>query len=201
MALLEVLEWPDPRLLEIAEDVAEVTEEVRQLADDLLETMRDARGVGLASTQVGVPWRVVVVDVRPSDEASPPHLLINPRIVAREGTVLWREGCLSLPGITAEVERSERVEVAYLDRDGAPRTIEAEGLEAVCIQHELDHLDGRLYVDRLGTLERKMALDDYDDIRFGRVVAEAPATEATGDGAPQQDGEAVEVELVEVLAE
>jgi peptide deformylase len=169
---LDVLTWPNPRLLEIAEDVPEVNEEVRAFAADLVETMYASGGVGLAATQVGVPWRIVAVDCSPRDPDAMPHLLINARIVKREGTLLWREGCLSLPGITAEVERAAKIEVAYLDGDGTPQTLTVEDLEAVCIQHELDHLDGVLYVDRLGMLEKKAALHAYDDIRLGRVVEE-----------------------------
>ncbi len=169
MPVLEVLTWPDPRLLEIAEDVISVTDEVRRFADDLVSTMYAAPGVGLAATQVGVPWRIVAVDCGPRDEQARLHVFINGRITAREGTVLWREGCLSLPGITAEVERSAYIEVAYLDRQGRAQTLEASDLEAVCIQHELDHLDGRLYIDRLGQLERKSVLADYDDLRLGRI--------------------------------
>ncbi len=194
MALLEVLKWPDPRLLEVAEDVPAVTSEVRQFVDDLVSTMYESRGVGLASTQVGVPWRVVAVDCKPRDEDATLRVLINARIVASEGTLLWREACLSLPGISAEIERAARIEVAYLDRDGVACTLVVEDLEAVCIQHELDHLDGKLYVDRLGELERKLALNDYDDIRFGRVV---PETEAPA----EEEEAAVEVELVVELAE
>lgn len=168
--IYEVLTWPDPRLLEIAEDVPEVDEAVRTFAADLVETMYESKGVGLAATQVGVPWRVVAVDCSPRDPDAVPLVLINARIVRREGTLLWREGCLSLPGITAEVERAEEIEVAYLDPDGVECTLVARDLVAVCIQHELDHLDGVLYVDRLGLLEKKAALHAYDDIRLGRVV-------------------------------
>ena len=165
MAIREVLTWPDPRLLEVASDVPLVDDAVRALIDDLFETMYDAPGVGLAATQIGVPWRVVVLDTRDDDGEKAPLALVNGRIVAREGTILWREGCLSLPGITAEVERSAHITVEYLDRDGQPQRLEAEGLKAVCIQHELDHLDGQLYVDRLGRLERKATLLEYEEVQ------------------------------------
>jgi peptide deformylase len=163
--LLTVLKWPDTRLLNVARDVPAVTDDVRALVANLFETMRIEGGVGLAATQVGVDWRVVVIDCSARDPRTRAHALINPRIVARDGTVLWREGCLSVPGITAEVERAQHVVVEYRDVEGTLRAHEAVDLEAVCIQHELDHLDGRLYIDRLGALERKAALLDYDEAR------------------------------------
>jgi peptide deformylase len=185
MAIREVLTWPDPRLLEVASDVPLVGDAVRALIDDLFETMYDAPGVGLAATQVGVPWRVVVIDTRDADGERAPLALVNGRIVAREGTILWREGCLSLPGITAEVERSARITVDYLDREGRPQRLEAEGLKAVCIQHELDHLDGHLYVDRLGRLERKATLLEYAEVRAEEAAErnDAPSVEVD---APQR---------------
>ncbi len=171
MALREVLTWPDQRLLEVAADVPLVDDAVRTLIDDMLETMYAAPGVGLAATQLGVPWRVVVMDCRDAEGERSPLALVNARIVDRAGTVLWREGCLSLPGVTAEIERSERVTVEYLDRDGEPQRLEAINLLAVCIQHELDHLDGHLYLDRLGLLERKATLLEYDDARAEAVAS------------------------------
>ncbi len=182
MAIREVLTWPDARLLEVASDVPRVDDAVRALIDDLFDTMYDAPGVGLAATQLGVPWRVVVLDTRDEAGQKTPLALVNGRIVEREGTILWREGCLSLPGITAEVERSARITVEYLDRDGQPQRLEAEGLKAVCIQHELDHLDGQLYVDRLGRLERKATLLEYAEVQ-----AEEAAERAADDAiAPQR---------------
>ncbi len=163
--LLTVLKWPDTRLLNVARDVPAVTDEVRALVADLFETMRVEGGVGLAAPQVGIEWRVVVVDCSLRDDRTRPRALINPRLVGRDGTIVWREGCLSLPGITAEVERAQRVVVEYRDTEGTLRAHEAVDLEAVCIQHELDHLDGRLYVDRLGALERRATLLDYDEAR------------------------------------
>lgn len=175
MAVREVLTWPDPRLAQVAADVVSVDEAVRRLIDDLFETMYDEGGVGLAATQVGVPLRVVVLDCGPRGEAGEPRplALVNARIVEREGTIVWREACLSLPGVSADVERAARIVVDYLDRDGLTCRLTAEGLDAVCIQHELDHLDGQLYVDRLGLLERKAVLLEYDDARRG-APAEAP---------------------------
>ncbi len=167
MAVREVLRWPDPRLLEIADDVPEVDDGVRALAEDLVETMYTSGGVGLAATQIGVPRRVVVVDCSPRDEdvERQPLVLINARIVEREGTILWREACLSLPGVSAEVERAEKIAVEFLSYEGTRHRLEADGLWSVCIQHELDHLDGQLYADRLGALERKATLQAYDERR------------------------------------
>ena len=173
MALLEVLTWPDPRLLEVAQDVPEMNDEVRRFAADLTETMYSAGGVGLAATQVGTPWRVVVVDCTSAEEERRPLVLTNARITRREGSIIWREGCLSLPGVTAEVERSAQIVVEFLDQDGDLCRLETEGLEAVCIQHELDHLDGQLYVDRLGQLERAATLLAYDEARTQAADPEA----------------------------
>lgn len=163
MAILEVLTWPDPRLREIAQPVTTVDESTRQFVRDLFETMYAEQGVGLAATQVGVPLRVVVLDC--GGEEPSPIALINADIVERDGTILWREGCLSVPGVTAEVERSESIVVQYLDEHGEQRSLQASGLLSVCVQHELDHLDGQLYIDRLAELERKATLVAYDDAR------------------------------------
>ncbi|MCB9546271.1 MAG: peptide deformylase [Myxococcales bacterium] len=167
--VFDVLKWPDPRLLEVAAEVPAVTPAIQRLVQGLFATMRVEGGVGLAATQVGMPWRVVVVDCSPRDGEARARALINPRIVERRGTIVWREGCLSLPGITAEVERAERIVVEYLDELGQPQRLETRDLEAVCIQHEVDHLDGRLYVDRLGALERRATLLDYEEARRGAV--------------------------------
>lgn len=152
MARLEILHYPDPRLREKARPVAQVDERVRRLADDMLETMYAAPGIGLAATQVGVPLRVVVIDI--SEDHSQPLVLINPEIVAREGEEEMEEGCLSVPGIYERVRRAARVRVRALDREGRPFEREADGLLAVCIQHEIDHLDGKLFVDYLSELKR-----------------------------------------------
>ena len=168
MSIRPVLTWPDERLKVIAQNVEVVDETIRQLIVDLFETMYDEGGVGLASTQIGVAHRVVVLDCE-QDDGGQPLALVNGRIVEREGTVIWREGCLSLPGVTAEVERSARIIVEYLDAQGEEMRLEATGLLAVCIQHELDHLDGQLYIDRLGLLERKSTISDYDDFRMTQI--------------------------------
>ena len=161
----KVLTWPDERLLVVAREVPVIDAEVRALVADMFETMQVEGGVGLAATQLGISLRVVVMDCSKRDERARPRAFINPRIVGRDGTVLWREGCLSVPGITAEVERAQRVVVEYRDIEGTLRAVELADLEAVCAQHEIDHLDGYLYVDRLGALERKAALLDYDEAR------------------------------------
>lgn len=172
MTVRTVLTWPDKRLLATAHPVEAVDAPIRALVDDMFETMYAEKGVGLAATQIGVPLEVVVMDCGKKD-APMPLALINPRIVEREGAIVWNEGCLSLPGVTAEVERAERVVVEYLDRDGQAMRMQASGLLAVCIQHELDHLDGQLYVDRLGKLERLSVLSDYERARSEpRRVAE-----------------------------
>jgi peptide deformylase len=153
MAKLTILEFPDPRLRTRAKPVAAVDDGVRRLIDDMLETMYAAPGVGLAATQVDVHRRVLVVDV--TREQDRPLAFVNPEIVEREGTVEAEEGCLSVPGIFDTLAtRSERVVVRALDRDGRPFEMEADGLLAICIQHEMDHLEGKLFVDYLSDLKR-----------------------------------------------
>lgn len=152
MAVLKILEYPDPRLRIRAGTIPAVTHEIRQLASDMLETMYEAPGVGLAATQVDRHIRLIVIDV--SEARDQPLVLINPEILAREGTATGDEGCLSVPGVTEDVERSARVRVRALDREGKPFEQDAEGLLAVCIQHEIDHLEGKLFVDYLSELKR-----------------------------------------------
>ncbi len=153
MAKLTILEFPDPRLRTKAAPVAVVDDRIRQLIDDMLETMYAAPGIGLAATQVNVHERVLVVDV--SQEQNRPMAFINAEIVEREGRTEAEEGCLSVPGIFDKLNtRAERVVVRALDRDGKPLELEADGLLAVCIQHEMDHLDGKLFVDYLSELKR-----------------------------------------------
>jgi len=153
MALLPILTYPDPRLTKVARPVAEVDARIRRLVDDMLETMYDAQGVGLAATQVDVHERVVVIDA--SDARNEPLVLINPELVARsEALLLGEEGCLSVPTTYDRVSRHARVTVRALDRDGRPFEREAEGLLSVCIQHEMDHLMGRVFVDYLSNFKR-----------------------------------------------
>ena len=153
MAKLQILTFPDPRLRKQARPVREVDERIRKLADDMLETMYDAPGIGLAATQVGVDLQVIVVDV--SEERNQPLVLINPEVVAAEGEEESEEGCLSVPGFFEKVKRAERVKVKALDRDGQPLELELDGLLAVCVQHEIDHLKGKLFVDYLSRLKRE----------------------------------------------
>jgi peptide deformylase len=153
MAILDILYYPDPRLRNKAKPVEKVDDAIRQLVDDMFETMYEAPGIGLAATQANVPKRVLVIDI--SEEKTAALCLVNPEIVAREGEEQSEEGCLSVPGIYDTVTRSERVKVNALDRDGQSIELEADGLLAVCIQHEIDHLDGKLFVDYLSNLKRQ----------------------------------------------
>jgi peptide deformylase len=153
MATLEILRYPDPRLYKTAEPVADVDDSVRALVKDMAAAMYAAPGVGLAATQVNVHKRVVVIDA--SESRDQLLVLINPEIVAREGTQYCEEGCLSVPGIYEAVERAERVTVRALGIDGNPFTLAAEGMLAVCIQHELDHLEGKVFVEYLSRLKQQ----------------------------------------------
>lgn len=153
MAKRDILQYPDPRLRTRAERVAHIDDDVQRLIDDLFETMYEAPGIGLAATQVDVHRRVVVMDL--SEDGSEPRVFINPELLERAGEDSAEEGCLSIPGVYDSVDRAERVRVRALDRDGEPFELEAEGLLARCIQHELDHLEGRLFIDYLSELKRK----------------------------------------------
>ncbi|MCC8988998.1 MAG: peptide deformylase [Candidatus Contendobacter sp.] len=152
MAQLNILHYPDSRLRKSALPVETVDDGVRALVADLLETMYAAPGIGLAATQVNVQKRVIVMDV--SESKNQPLALINPTLLDREGEEEMEEGCLSVPGFYEAVKRAERVRVSALDRDGEPFELETGGLLAVCIQHEMDHLDGKLFVDYLSALKR-----------------------------------------------
>jgi len=162
MALREILTFPDPRLALVAEPVEVVDDETRQLIDDLFETMYDAEGVGLAAPQVGVLERVIVVDCGPREgdghplAPSQPVAVVNPEIAAADGKVTWEEGCLSVPGYYDEVERAAHVVIRGLDRHGDPVEIPADGLLGVCLQHEIDHLNGTLFLDHLSRLKQTM---------------------------------------------
>jgi len=152
MAKLEILHFPDPRLRKKARPVSAVDDALRQLIDDMLETMYAAPGIGLAATQINVHRRLVVIDL--SSEQNEPRVFINPEILAADGVEEMDEGCLSVPGIYERVQRAEHIRVRALDRDGQAFEQDAEGLLAVCIQHEIDHLDGKLFVDYLSALKR-----------------------------------------------
>ncbi|MCK9530293.1 MAG: peptide deformylase [Gammaproteobacteria bacterium] len=153
MAILSILHFPDPRLTTRAQPVEQVDDDVRRLVADMFETMYSAPGIGLAATQVDVHRRVIVIDV--SEEKNEPRVFINPEILSRDGMEEMEEGCLSVPGIYEKVRRAEHVKVRALDRDGQPFELEADGLLAVCIQHEIDHLEGKLFVDYLSQMKRQ----------------------------------------------
>jgi peptide deformylase len=152
MTILDILHFPDPRLRNIAQPVEQVDDAIRKLVDDMFETMYAAPGIGLAATQVNADKRVIVIDV--SEEKDQPLCLINPEILARDGVEEMEEGCLSVPGVFELVERADHVRIQALNQDGERFEMEAGDLLAVCIQHEIDHLDGKLFVDYLSLLKR-----------------------------------------------
>lgn len=173
MQKLSIIVAPDPRLKQRAAPVARVDREIRALMDAMLEAMHGANGIGLAAPQVGVLKRVIVVDISQPDEPAAPHRLANPEIVWRSETeVTGEEGCLSLPEHYADVSRPERVRVRYLDEHGERRELEADGLLAKCIQHEIDHLEGTLFVDHLSSLKRGIILRKLAKLKKQSVAAE-----------------------------
>jgi len=153
MTRLTILEYPDPRLRTVAQPVEKVDDALRTLIDDMFETMYASKGIGLAATQVNVHKRLLVADV--SEEHDQPLVFVNPELVEREQIGTSQEGCLSVPGIYEDVERAQRIRVRALGRDGKPFEMDADGLLAVCVQHEIDHLDGKLFVDYLSELKRQ----------------------------------------------
>ena len=153
MATLEILRFPDPRLRNVAKPVGKVDDTVRQLVDDMFETMYGAPGIGLAATQVNVAKRVIVVDI--SDQQDQPMVFIDPEILEESGVEEMDEGCLSVPGVFEKVTRAEKIRVRAIDREGEIFECELDGLLAVCVQHEIDHLDGKLFVDYLSNLKRQ----------------------------------------------
>ena len=154
MAVLDILEFPDPRLRTVAREVTQVTEQTRALIDDMFETMYAAPGIGLAASQVDVHQRLLVIDV--SEEHNDPMVFINPKVTVLDSELgEYDEGCLSIPGFYETVNRPRRVSVTALDRDGEEFTMEIEGLLAICLQHEIDHLDGKLFVDYISPLKRQ----------------------------------------------
>jgi peptide deformylase len=158
MALREVLKFPDKRLRQVSAPIAAVDDAVRALAADMLDVMYDEPGIGLAAPQLGEPIRLIVVDTEWTEEDAErnPLVLLNPEIGLREGRLLWTEGCLSVPDFQAEVERAERVVLRARDLDWAEVEIDATGLRAVCFQHEIDHLDGVLFIDHISRLKRNL---------------------------------------------
>ena len=157
MAIRTILHYPDKRLRIPGEPVTDFGPELQELVDDMAETMYAAPGVGLAATQLGIAKRIFLIDIATGDdEPSDLRVFVNPEILETSGEVCWEEGCLSFPGVHEEIERAERVKVRALDRDGKVFELEADGLLAVAIQHENDHLEGKLMVDRLGMLKKRM---------------------------------------------
>ncbi len=153
---------PDPILRQASKPVETFGDDVRRLADDMLETMYEAPGIGLAAVQVGEPIRLITIDISKDEESPEPHIFVNPQIVARgDETSLYEEGCLSIPDYFAEVERPSTVMVEYLDLKGDKQTIEADGLMATCLQHEIDHLDGVLFIDHISRLKRDMVIKKF----------------------------------------
>ena len=168
MAKRSIILLPDPVLRRVAASIERVDDEVRQLADDMLETMYAAPGVGLAAPQIGVSRRLIVIDVSEKDDEKMPYVMINPTIVKRgDEPNVHEEGCLSIPDVRVEIERPAEIVVEYLDRDGKRRELAASELLATCVQHEIDHLDGRLLIDYMSRLKREMVVK-----RFKRLARE-----------------------------
>jgi peptide deformylase len=173
MALLSILEYPDPRLRARARPVTRFDEALGQLVDDMLETMYAAPGIGLAATQLNVPQQVLVIDI--SEARDQPLVFINPEIVSREGAIKTEEGCLSVPGVFDEVERAAKVRVRARDRSGGVFEQDLEGALAVCLQHEMDHLDGKLFVDYLSDLKRERIRKKLDKDRKEKAAGRRPS--------------------------
>ncbi len=165
MALRPILIIPEPLLRKASEPVTGIDADLRRLVDDMFETMYEAPGIGLAAIQIGVPRRVVTIDVARQEEPKAPQVFINPEITwASPEMSVYEEGCLSIPQYYEEVERPARVRVRYLDVDGKTQEIEAEGLLATCLQHEIDHLDGRLFIDHLSKLKRDRVMKKFSKV-------------------------------------
>ncbi|HVF34009.1 MAG TPA: peptide deformylase [Candidatus Saccharimonadia bacterium] len=173
MSLLNILEFPDPRLRTKAKPVAQHDAALARLIDDMFETMYAAPGIGLAATQVDAHIRLVVMDV--SEEKNEPRVFINPEILGKEGVQVYQEGCLSVPGVFADVERADRVRLRARDRDFREFELEADGLLAVCIQHELDHLEGKVFVDYLSPFKREQVRKRLEKARRDAREGKAPS--------------------------
>ncbi len=179
MALLAIRYWPDSVLKQKGTPIEVWDDDLRRTLADMAETMYANRGIGLAAQQVGLARRMFVCDIPPEKEGEKGTgllYIVNPRIVRRDGEVTWNEGCLSFPGLEIDVNRAARVRVTYQDEHGRAREIEAGGLMAVCLQHEIDHLDGIVFTDRLGPVSRRMALREYERLRK-RAAAGGPSRE------------------------
>ncbi len=175
MAILEILKYPDPRLKQVSRPVESITADTLRLVDDMVETMYAAPGVGLAAPQVGVLQRIIVLDIDHEKPRENLYRLINPEIRHTEGEIVWEEGCLSVIDYTAEVERAARIELVALNEKEKEITIEAAGLLAVALQHEIDHLDGRLFIDRISRLKRELYTRRLKKmLRSGKPQPESP---------------------------
>lgn len=163
MALLPILQFPDPRLQLVAKPVETFDQEIELICANLLETMYETQGIGLAATQVNVQQRIIVMDI--SEEQNHPVCLINPRLINAEGDITWEEGCLSFPGVYAKVKRSARITVEFFTPKGERKELHVEDLEAVCIQHEIDHLNGITFYDHLSPLKQKMLRKKLEKLR------------------------------------
>ncbi|MCF6218274.1 MAG: peptide deformylase [Gammaproteobacteria bacterium] len=163
MALLEILTIPDPRLHKVAKPVAAITPKILSLLDDLLATMYQAPGIGLAATQVNIHQRIVVIDI--SEEKNQPLILINPEIITHDGLMINEEGCLSIPGVYEDVERAENITVKALNRHDEEILLDADGLLSVCIQHEIDHLNGKVFIDHISPLKRRRIKKKLEKIK------------------------------------
>lgn len=190
MSKLKIYKFPDLVLAKKAAPIARVEKTYHKLADDMLETMYDAPGVGLAANQVGILERILVLDTdyeqeEPAEGAEKtithrnPKIIINPQIIHREGSILFNEGCLSVPDYSAEVKRAEKIKIQYTDIDGLTKTLSAEGLLAVAIQHEMDHLEGKLFIDRLSPLKKEMVRKKLRQERAQREADEVELGEAS----------------------
>jgi peptide deformylase len=177
MTLRPVLQFPDKRLRQVSKPIEVVDEEIRALATDMLDVMYDEPGIGLAAPQVGEPVRLIVVDTEWNEEGGErsPLVLVNPELHDPEGRIVWNEGCLSVPDFQADVERAERIRLTATDLEGRPVEIAAEGLQAVCFQHEVDHLDGVLFIDHISRLKRNLYVQRRKK-QLRREAEEAGAT-------------------------
>lgn len=170
MTIKPLIILPDPLLRQQSKPVETVDSEIQRLADDMLETMYDAPGIGLAAIQIGVPRRILVIDLSRDDEENKPQVFINPEILKVSDDVsTYEEGCLSIPDYYAEVERPASLTVGYVDRDGKQQTIEADGLLATCLQHEIDHLNGVLFIDHISRLKRDMVIKKFTKLARAKV--------------------------------
>lgn len=176
MTIKPLIILPDPLLRQVSKPVERVDDSLRKLADDMLETMYDAPGIGLAAIQIGLPLRLLVIDLAKEDDEPAPHVFVNPEILdSSDDRSVYEEGCLSIPEYYAEVERPASVRVKYVDRDGREQEIMAEGLMATCLQHEIDHLNGVLFIDHISKLKRDMVMR-----KFRKLAREKPAGRLVG---------------------